>query len=157
MARHLWLLRHGDAVPHGSRPDDDDRELTPKGEGQASLAGRALARVGVELAACYTSPKLRARDTARLACAELGVAPEEAPALAGDFARADAEELLLAHDADAHVLLVGHEPDLSQVVLDLTGARVHFRKGGLAAVQVSSASELVVLLRPAELEPMAGS
>lgn len=154
MTKHLWLLRHGDAVPHESRPDAD-RELTPKGERQSRLAGQALARAGVELDACYASPKVRARDTARIACAELGVDVEVAPALAGDFDRRDAEELLLAHDDGAHVLVVGHEPDFSQIVHDLTGARVHFKKGGVAAVKVGTAPELVVLLRPAELEPMA--
>lgn len=154
MTKHLWLLRHGDAVPHESRPDAD-RELTPKGERQSRLAGQALARAGVELDACYASPKVRARDTARIACAELGVEVEVVPSLAGDFDLRDAEELLLAHDDGAHVLVVGHEPDFSQVVHDLTGARVHFKKGGVAAVKVDRDPELVVLLRPAELEPMA--
>ena len=77
MAPQIWLLRHGEAVPHDSKPDDE-RELTARGERQASAAGQALARLGQEFAACYTSPKLRARDTARLACRELGVEPEEA-------------------------------------------------------------------------------
>lgn len=119
------------------------------------MAGQALARAGVEFDACYASPKLRARDTARIACKELGVDVQEASALAGGFDRRDAEELLLAHDDGSHVLVVGHEPDFSEVVHDLTGGRVHFKKGGLAAVEVSGSPELTVLLRPAELEPMA--
>lgn len=154
MAKHLWLLRHGDAVPHGSRPDHD-RELTPKGERQARIAGRALARAGVEFAACYTSPKVRARETARLACEELGVAFEETPVLAEGFDAGDARELLLAHDAGDHVLVVGHDPDFTEVVHDLAGGRIDFKKGGVAAVKLDSAPTLVALLRPAELEPMA--
>jgi len=155
VAKHLWLLRHGDAVPHESCPDAD-RELTPKGERQSRLAGQALARAGVELDACYTSPKLRARSTAQIACEALGVEVQEAPALAGGFDRRDAEQLLRAHDEGAHVLVVGHEPDFSEVVYDLTGGRVDFKKGGVAAVTVNKSPELTVLLRPAELEPMAG-
>jgi broad specificity phosphatase PhoE len=47
MAAQLWLLRHGEAVPHDSKPDDD-RELTARGERQAVSAGAALARLGVD-------------------------------------------------------------------------------------------------------------
>jgi phosphohistidine phosphatase len=156
VARHLWLLRHGDAVPHGSKPDDE-RELTPKGERQARDAGRALAKLDLEFAACYTSPKVRARETARLACGALGVEAHELAALAGGFERPDADELLAAHEDGAYVLLVGHEPDFSQLVFDYTGGRVDVKKGGVAAVKVAGTqAEQTVLLRPAELEAMAG-
>jgi phosphohistidine phosphatase len=157
MAPQLWLLRHGEAVPHESKPDAD-RELTPRGERQALAAGDGLARLGVEFAACYTSPKIRARDTAKLACRALNIEPEEAESLANGFGREDAVELLMAHDDDARVLVVGHEPSFSQVVHDLTGARVDFKKGVVAAVRVErGAGELLVLLRPRELESLARS
>jgi phosphohistidine phosphatase len=157
MPAQLWLLRHGEAVPHDSKPDAD-RELTARGERQAIAAGAALARLGVEFAACYTSPKVRARDTARLACRELNVEPVEVEALGDGFDRDDALELLLAHrdEEDARVLVVGHEPSFSQVVHDLTGGRIDFKKGGVAAVRVARGSgELLVLLRPRELETIA--
>jgi phosphohistidine phosphatase len=157
MAPQLWLLRHGEAVPHESKPDAD-RELTPRGERQAIAAGDGLARLGVEFAACYTSPKVRALDTARLACRALNVEPQEADSLGNGFERADALELLMAHDEDERVLAVGHEPSLSQVVHDLTGARIDFKKGGVAAVSMEGArGELLVLLRPRELESLARS
>ena len=58
---------------------------------------------------------------------------------------------------DGHVLVVGHEPDFSQVVHDLTGARIDLKKGGVAAVRVDgSQPELVALLRPRELAVLAG-
>jgi phosphohistidine phosphatase len=158
MPPQLWLLRHGEAVPHDSKPSDFDRELTARGERQAAAAGAGLARLGVEFSACYTSPKVRARDTARLACRALNIDPQEVPVLGDGFGREDALELLLAHtdDGDARVLVVGHEPSFSQVVHDLTGARIDFKKGGIAAVRVERGSgELLVLLRPRELESLA--
>jgi phosphohistidine phosphatase len=155
MAPQLWLLRHGEAVPHESKPDSE-RELTPRGERQSLAAGRGLAKLGLEFDACYTSPKVRARDTARLACEALNVEPVEEESLANGFDREDALELLLRHGADARVLVVGHEPSFSQVVHDLTGGRVDFKKGGVAAVRAERASgELLVLLRPRELESLA--
>ena len=57
--QQLWLLRHGEAVPHESK-DDFERELTARGERQSIAAGQALARLGVEFAACYSSPLVRA-------------------------------------------------------------------------------------------------
>jgi phosphohistidine phosphatase len=155
MAPQLWLLRHGEAVPHESKPDAD-RELTPRGERQAIAAGQGLAKLGLEFEACYTSPKVRARDTARLACEALNIEPVEEDSLADGFDREDALELLARHDGDARVLIVGHDPSFSQVVLDFTGARVDFKKGGVAAVNAGRArGELLALLRPRELESLA--
>jgi phosphohistidine phosphatase len=157
MAPQLWLLRHGEAVPHDSKPDGE-RELTPLGRRQSEAAGIALAALNVEFAACYTSPKVRARETAELACAALNVDPDDAAALGDGFSREAALELLLPYGADARVLAVGHEPSFSQVVHDLTGGRVDFKKGGVAAVRVERGSgELLVLMRPRELEALARS
>jgi phosphohistidine phosphatase len=156
MAPQLWLLRHGEAVPHDSKPDHD-RELTPRGRRQSEAAGIALAALNVEMSVCYTSPKVRARETADLACVHLNIEPVDETALAGDFTRQDALELLLAHGDESRVLVVGHEPSFSQVVHDFTGGRVDFKKGGVAAVRVErGAGELLVLLRPRELEAIAG-
>jgi phosphohistidine phosphatase len=155
MPPQLWLLRHGEAVPHESKPDAD-RELTARGERQAVAAGKGLARLGVEFAACFTSPKVRARDTARLACKSLNIEPQDAAVLADGFDRDDALELLLGYDDNARVLVVGHEPSFSQVVHDLTGGHIDFKKGGIAAVRIErGAGELIVLLRPRELESLA--
>jgi phosphohistidine phosphatase len=152
VAQQLWLLRHGEAVPHDSKPDPE-RELTPRGERQAAAAGQALAALGLEFAACYASPKVRARDTARLACEALNVEPEVRDVLANGFSADDARELLMEHDAEARILVVGHDPSFTQVVHDLTGGRIDFKKGGVAGVRMPG--ELIVLLRPRELESLA--
>ncbi len=153
MAPQVWLLRHGEAVPHDSKPDDE-RELTPRGRRQAEVAGLALAKLSAEFAACYTSPKLRALETAQLACGSLNIEPVVEVSIAGRFSRDDVVDLLHAHEDDEKVLIVGHEPTFSQVVHDFTGARADFKKGGIAAFRTSG--ELLVLLRPRELEAIAG-
>jgi phosphohistidine phosphatase len=197
-ARQLWLLRHADAEPHGTRPDVE-RRLTPRGERQARLAGVALARTRVSFAAALVSPKVRAQQTARLAVEAWGahggvegtdgtdgsfgedgdaadvlglaVVPRTYEPLAGGFDAAQALDALAGIPADGRVLLVGHEPDLSSVVAELTGARIDLKKGGLAVVRLEGGAagrrpasraprhvqseggggELVVLLRPREL------
>ena len=133
----IWLLRHGDA--EDGEPDAD-RRLTEEGERQARAAGGALAALGVALDACLTSPKLRALDTARFACEPLGADFRVEPRLeGGPF---DPRELAAGLD---EVLLVGHDPDVSTAIGDLTGARVNMKTGGLAAID---GGELVLLLRP---------
>jgi phosphohistidine phosphatase len=141
----IWLLRHGDAED-GS--PDSERPLTEKGREQARAVGAALKALGVELDACMTSPKVRAAETARLACEPLGVEPELEPKLAGGPFDAEALAAGLGDD----VLLVGHDPDFSMAVHALTGAQVRMKKGGLAGVEKG---ELMVLLRPRELKRLA--
>ena len=142
----LYLLRHGDA--EGDSGGDAARRLTPKGERQARVAGRTLAMREAKIAACLSSPKARAMETARLACEPLGIVPEGATELRGGEFDAAA---LAAGRGD--VLLVGHEPDLSSTVARLTGAKVKMRKGGLAIVDGTT---LIALLRPADLVAIAG-
>jgi phosphohistidine phosphatase len=155
MARQIWLLRHGEAEPHGARPDAE-RRLTARGERQARAAGEALARLGMELAVALSSPRVRALQTAQLACEALGVEPVVHEPLSSGFDRDEALALLAGQDDDARVLVVGHEPDFSQVVRDLTGGRIDLKKGGVAAVRVEGGEgELIVLLRPRELETLA--
>jgi phosphohistidine phosphatase len=140
----IWLLRHGEAED-GS--PDEARRLTPKGEEQAREAGAALKALGVELELCLTSPRVRAEQTARLACERLDVEVSIDDRLSGG--PIDAEELAAGLD---EVLLVGHDPDFSMAVHDLTGAQVRMKKGGLAGVD---RGELKVLLRPRELAAIA--
>jgi phosphohistidine phosphatase len=136
----IWLLRHGDAE-QGS--PDSERPLTEKGREQSRWAGAALKAIGVEIDACLSSPKVRAAETARLACEPVGVEPQLEPKLAGGPFDAEALAAGLGDD----VLLVGHDPDFSMAIHSLTGAQVRMKKGGLAGIEKG---ELMVLLRPRE-------
>ena len=140
----IWLLRHAEAED-GS--PDAERKLTKKGRKQARNAGLALEALGVNLDACFTSPKVRAAETAKLACGPLGVEYTLEPKLAGGPFDPEA---LAAGLGD--VLLVGHDPDFSMAVHEVTGAQVRMKKGGLAGMKKG---ELIALLRPSELEAIA--
>jgi phosphohistidine phosphatase len=165
MAGQLWLLRHGDAEPHGTRADDQ-RRLTARGERQSRAAGIALARMAIKFDRVLFSPKVRARGTAELAAADWSAqqraALREHPPLAAGFQADGARDVLASLPADCHLLLVGHEPDLSGVIVELTGGcRVDVKKGGIAMVRLEGAGselvgELAVLLRPRELALIAG-
>ncbi len=128
---------------------DSDRPLSERGAGQAESAGRALARLEVHLDMCLTSPKLRAVQTAQLACEPIGVTPTIEPALGGE--PFDVQSLIAGLE---DVMLVGHDPSFSLLLHDLTGTQSRMRKGGLAGI---AKGELVVLLRPAELAAIAAA
>jgi phosphohistidine phosphatase len=160
MARRLWLLRHADAEPHGTRPDAE-RRLTERGSRQARSAGAAIARMGVEFEAVLTSPRERALRTAAFAAEawseEQRALIEVHEPLSGGFDARGALAALAGLSADGRLLLVGHEPDLSTVVGELTGARIDLKKGGLAVMRLDGPSaQLVMLLRPADLALIAG-
>jgi len=142
----IWLLRHGEAEDGAGKPDAE-RALTVKGRAQSRDAGAALRALGVELEACLSSPKARARDTAALACEPFGLEIEVAERLrGGDF---DPLELGAGR---GEVLLVGHEPDFSRAIALATGSRVKLKKGGVAAIDEHL---LHALLRPADLSAIA--
>jgi phosphohistidine phosphatase len=156
VSQQLWLLRHGEAEPHDARADAE-RHLTARGERQSQTAGGALAALGLVVHDAFTSPKLRALETARLACSTLGVEPVEYAELGEGFDAREALTLAAAAGADRRVLLVGHNPDLAQVVHDLTGARINLKKGGMAGIALDgSHGELLALLRPRELAAILG-
>jgi phosphohistidine phosphatase len=160
MARQLWVLRHADAEPHGSRADSE-RRLTERGEQQARAAGAAIARMGESFEAILFSPKVRARQTAELAFEQWespgGCEPLEHSPLAGGFGATEALDALAGVGTDGRLLIVGHEPDLSMTIAALTGAAVDLKKGGLALVRLDGPrGELLVLMRPRELALIAG-
>jgi phosphohistidine phosphatase len=143
----IYLLRHGDAE-EGSG-DNAARRLTLKGERQAEAAGRALMALSDKPDTCLTSPKVRAADTARLACEALGLEP----ATSEDLRGGPFDSTALAAGREG-ALLVGHEPDFSNEVARLTGAKVKLRKGGLAVVDGGA---LLALLRPKDLAAIAAA
>ena len=132
----LYFLRHGDAEP-ARDGGDEARTLTPAGEAALYAAAPLWRRLKLRPDVVIASPLVRARQTAELACEAIGSGP---PVLDerlrpgadwGSMARA-----MAAHPDAGRVMFVGHEPDLSRAVAELTGAvSVRMRKGGLACVE----------------------
>ena len=99
---------------------------------------------------------MRAADTARLAAEALGVEPEDEDVLGDGFERDDALELVRRHDDDARVLVVGHEPSFCRSsTTSPAGASTSRRARSPRSASTAAAHELIVLLRPRELESLA--
>jgi phosphohistidine phosphatase len=112
----LLIVRHAEAAK-GS--PDELRPLTGVGREQARSLGRRLREEGFAPDAILVSPLLRARETAQLLGRELGVEPVPDDRLAPGATPAEVAEA--AGEAGETVVVVGHEPDCSQVAAALGG------------------------------------
>jgi phosphohistidine phosphatase len=134
----LHLLRHAHAGdPFKWSGSDDDRPLSEKGRAQAERMGRFLAGAGFRPDAVLTSPKARAAQTARLVAAALSVPVVEAEELAGPLDAAVLERLLSTAGNPRRPVLVGHDPDFSEMAAALAGvAELPMRKGALVRIDI---------------------
>ena len=137
-ATELYLLRHAHAGdPEGWTGDDAARPLSPKGERQAERLGAFLAGMAFRPDTIVSSPKLRARRTAELVAAKLGVDVRLDERLAGSFDAATVDSILGDLDGPSRAVLVGHDPDFSELLAWLTRAEgLTMKKGAFARVDV---------------------
>jgi phosphohistidine phosphatase SixA len=125
----LFLVRHAEAAPGDP---DELRPLTGAGRKTARELGDRLRDERPE--AVLSSPLLRARETAEAIARAAGVTAEPDERLAPG-ADADALRLAVAGRGEA-VVVVGHQPDCSEIVLALTGRLRQFAPGALVEVEV---------------------
>jgi phosphohistidine phosphatase len=141
----LYVLRHGIALPHGTLGmTDDERPLTPKGEDRMRQIGQGLAALGLKLDRIITSPLVRARRTAQIVAQELGLVDqlEVCSALSAD-SNAESIRDWLRERSEARIMIVGHNPSLSDLVGLLTVGEIgklplELKKGGIAALSSSA-------------------
>jgi phosphohistidine phosphatase len=151
----LYFLRHGTAAPRAGWDGDDAlRPLTEQGQEEAARMAGLLARSAAAIDVIVTSPYLRASETADIVAQHLDlqdkvIADER---LEPGFDAARLGKLLKDFpEADA-LLLVGHEPDFTITIGELTNGRVVLKKGGMAYVDTAAGSlkkaALVWLVQP---------
>ena len=135
----LHLLRHAHAGdPLKWSGPDDVRPLSEKGRLQAERLGQFLAAAGFEPDAILTSPMARALETARLVAAPLGRSVRVDEALAGPLDLEALERLLTAAGNPRRPILVGHDPDFSELAAALTGVEdLPLRKGALVRIDAT--------------------
>jgi len=164
----LCIMRHGAAVPLGAEgyADDSKRPLTPDGKKKMQKISKGLRRLGFAADWIVSSPLLRAVETAEIVAATLGTSiPVD---FSDTLSPGVPPEALLAflakHDNRKRILLVGHEPDLSELAARLTGAgrraNLAFKKGGCCLIRFDefpprSPARLVWWLTPRALRLMA--
>src|SRR5436305_2921631 len=134
----LFLLRHADAGdPEAWTGDDADRPLSPKGEAQAERLATFLHGLRVGVDAIISSPKVRARRTAEIVADGLGTTVRVDERLSSDVRPSTVDEVLRDAGEPSRAMIVGHDPDFSELLAMLTGARdLSMKKGALARVDI---------------------
>jgi phosphohistidine phosphatase len=157
----LYLIRHAEAFPLGLNgiDKDEDRPLTENGRSQCRALAACLNQLGVKLEKVITSPLVRARQTVDELLAQWGgpvPAVEESEYLAPGSKKRKLLRDVLASGGEA-IALVGHNPDLSELLAWLIGDReigVSMSKAGVACINfdgppIKGAGALVWLVTPA--------
>ncbi|MGH9738716.1 MAG: SixA phosphatase family protein [Candidatus Acidiferrales bacterium] len=160
----LYLVRHGIAVDSTDPkcPPDPQRPLTARGVQKAREAGLGLRELGAKPDAIFTSPYLRAAQTAEIFAEALGFAPEKIRCSEflkpGDNPAETVREI--ARLRAKEVVCFGHAPHLDMLIAYLAGARTAFtelKKAGAACFEQASAQgrwELRWILTPRMLREL---
>ena len=121
--KHLLLLRHAEAEESAPGTSDFDRMLTERGHSDAREAAASLASTGLSPDIVLASPARRARDTISIVAAQLGLAVpiEYQPPLYLGSPDALLQALRRSPPDAWTVLLVGHNPGISELAQQLAG------------------------------------
>ncbi|HEV3393411.1 MAG TPA: phosphohistidine phosphatase SixA [Chthoniobacterales bacterium] len=132
----LYFLRHGEADwPNWKKPDDE-RPLTKRGKKEMREVATFLKRLKARPEVIVTSPLPRAAQTAEIAAERLKVKCREDKLLAPGFGRTELERLLKKYPAE-NLMIVGHEPDFTETISELTGASLKLPKAGVALMELN--------------------
>jgi phosphohistidine phosphatase len=132
----LYLLRHGKADwPNWTLPDDE-RPLTKEGRKEVAEVAKLLSRLEVT-PAILTSPLPRASQTADIAAKYLNAKVRTEPLLRPGF---DAVRLgkILKSFSGKSLMVVGHEPDFTHTIFQLTGGNTKISKAGVAFIELET-------------------
>ncbi|MCY4466363.1 MAG: phosphohistidine phosphatase SixA [Chloroflexi bacterium] len=153
----LYFLRHGIAEDLAS--SDFARELTARGKRRVETSAAVMQALGIRPQRIYSSPRLRSRQTAEIVAQALGMDVDLAESVNFGFDLAGLRRLSADCGPDAEIMFVGHNPDMSYIVSELTGVTVAMKKGGLARVDANAveadAGELVWLIAPKVFDALA--
>jgi phosphohistidine phosphatase len=135
----LYFFRHAEAEPESATLPDHARPLTARGTARTQRAARVLKALEVNPARLYSSPLVRARQTADILSDTFGVPVEVRQEVGPGFNAQTVEALVKDMDSDEAAMFVGHEPDFSATISALIGGGgVEIKKGGLARIDLDS-------------------
>ena len=137
--RFVVLFRHGIAEPQEASKPDAERSLTKEGNDRMKEIGRGLAELLPKADAIFTSPLVRAVQTALWISKGYGerITVQTTNALVPGASPAELREFL-AGTRERRIIFVGHEPNLSTNCVDLTGlsGRLELKKGGCYGIRI---------------------
>lgn len=166
----IYVIRHGIAEPLGTGVEfsDEKRSLTEEGRSRMRDVVKGLKKLGVQLDLIFTSPLVRAVQTAEILAGPLGISKKEihqTPALApGALVEQLFAEIKNRAGAES-IAVVGHQPDLGQLISRIVQGdgcllSIQLKKGSICCINVSETvpvlrGELMWVLTPRQLRMLA--
>jgi phosphohistidine phosphatase len=141
---YIYLLRHAIAVERGTvHYPNDDRPLSEKGMKRFLKGAHGIAALLNEVNIILTSPLKRAQETAKITAEQCGIPHKVVITehLLPGCIHTNIIPLLRKYKGMKHVMLVGHEPDLSRLASNLLGSSrsvIEFKKGALCCIELPS-------------------
>ena len=155
----LYFLRHG--IAEDLAESDFARELTARGRRRVMRSAAVMRRLKLKPKAIFSSPRLRARQTAEIVGQALGLPVQLAEQVNFGFDLDDIHSLSQGFRPDDELMFVGHNPDMSLLAHELTGVDAAMKKGGLARVDTfgrqARHGELVWLIAPKVFDALSRS
>lgn len=161
----LLVLRHGEAGRSSRLPGDSKRSLTNEGKQEVTDLSYGIRSLEIKFDHIFSSPLLRAKQTAEIVAKSMKYKGkiEELDSLKPEGSRLDFYSVLSKLKQDSVVLVVGHEPYLSEMIsegISQSGCRITLKKAGLARMRILSTlpkikGELRWLLTPKLLKKLA--
>ena len=144
----LYFLRHASAGEHFDNPrKDEKRALDKEGIEQCGYIGRAMSALDVQVDLIISSPLKRCTQTAFLVGNELGFEGRVQldTGLRPEAGLADFRKILEKYARQEAIMVVGHNPNLSQFlgsVISDSGceASIELKKGAVAKVEMRRTS-----------------
>jgi phosphohistidine phosphatase len=140
---YIYIIRHGIAEDHAHSLRDEDRALTEEGKEKMKEAARGLKRMDPDITRIFSSPLVRAIQTAEIVAAELKMKVDLLKQLAPGHTPVEVCDSLKLHKSKASaVAVVGHEPDCSELASHLLdapgGVNIDFKKGAVCLIESES-------------------
>lgn len=136
----LYFLRHAHAEDFAN--SDHERRLTEQGIEAAHNAANTLKKLDIAPLKIFSSPRVRALETAKIVGKALETAVEVNEAVNFTFDVTAVSQLIEQTNRQFDLMFVGHEPTMSITIESISGAQIQMKKSGLARIDVMSYTPL---------------
>lgn len=158
----IYIVRHGIAEEVARDGSDEARALTEDGRKKMKEAAEGFSRLERKVDHVFSSPLVRARQTAEILAGSLKLKVEVLKELAPGHSPSQVCERLREMKRTGNAMVVGHEPNCSELasylLISAGGMNIEFKKGAICLIETHSAEpgsgDLLLHLSPAALRLM---
>jgi phosphohistidine phosphatase len=147
----LFIIRHGKAEEYSPKlKSDSKRKLTEEGKKELELISKGLKNLNIKIDCIISSPLNRAMETSEILSQYLIVKEKKITLwdeLKPESNVLDTHEKISTFSPDSKILLVGHEPHLTNLISSIISPRgnvsINLKKGGFVAIRITNSKSKI--------------